>query len=206
MTSEDARRVYAPDFVLEDEPRGGRDVVTMALMGLTLTAIGGAAVQAFDTGPAPVIRAPEGPIKVRHGAPPASPYADSAVYDAMRGVGDDEAITFAPAPEDAGPRPDTPLALVEDAAEDEVFGADGVYMVQIAALRSEADARALWMDLLRRKPALLADAKVQIARAELGAEGVVYRLRAGFLGDRETAARVCEELQAAGENCMVVLR
>lgn len=51
-------RVYAPNAESIYEAGVGSDPATLALMGLTFVAMAGAAVQAFESGPAPVLEPP----------------------------------------------------------------------------------------------------------------------------------------------------
>jgi hypothetical protein len=80
----------------------------------------------------------------------------------------------------------------------------GGYLAQLAAVRSEDAARAAWKETAGRNPALLMGARMDIQRADLGSQGVFYRLRAGYFGDRTQAGAFCDRLKAAGLDCMVV--
>lgn len=196
---------YAPEGEVGYESGNGADPATIAVMGVTLVAIAGAAVQAFDARPAPVISAPEGPIKVAVEAEPRPDYtvADSAIYDALNGRDIDAHITVrAPEEEplDAGALgPDLPLGeLPELASTDEHPN----FVVQLGAYSSESAARARWTALLKENPALLADARVRIEPAQSGAHGRLYRLRAGAFDRLEDASALCQRLDAAGVACM----
>jgi hypothetical protein len=76
--------------------------------------------------------------------------------------------------------------------------------VQLAALRSETEARADWERLLAAHPVLLRGLDPVIVRADLGARGIFYRLRAGSLSDRAAAQRLCGALRSRGRDCLVV--
>jgi hypothetical protein len=43
-----------------------------------------------------------------------------------------------------------------------------------------------------------------IQRADLGSEGVFYRLRVGAFADRSEASAFCDAVKEAGANCIVV--
>lgn len=86
------------------------------------------------------------------------------------------------------------------------FAAGGAYQVQLAALRSETAAQTAWTGLQDSAPDLFAGAKLDIQRADLGARGVFYRLRVGTFSDRAAAKGFCEDVKAAGKDCMVVAK
>lgn len=78
----------------------------------------------------------------------------------------------------------------------------GGYVVQLAALRDEASARATFDRLRKAHPGLLGGMSLDIQRADLGDKGIYYRARAGYL-DKAAADALCEKLQAAGQGCIV---
>jgi len=84
------------------------------------------------------------------------------------------------------------------------FDERGAFLVQIAALRSEASAEALWSDVTKAAPDTFYGAKKSIQRADLGAKGVFYRLRAGRFSTRDDAGSFCDALKADGRQCIVV--
>ncbi len=74
--------------------------------------------------------------------------------------------------------------------------------VQIAASRSEADARAL-IDTMRAKyPDQLKQLSARIARVSLP-EGVFYRVVIGPLGSEQQASQLCSSLKAQGAECFL---
>lgn len=82
----------------------------------------------------------------------------------------------------------------------------GAYVVQIAALRSEADAQGRFEALKGEHGDLLDAFQADIQRADLGERGVFYRLRIGFLKDKEAADRLCGQLKSRGVDCLVRAR
>ena len=86
------------------------------------------------------------------------------------------------------------------------FTPDGAYLVQISALRSEEAARAAWSSTITAQPALYDGANMDIQRADLGAKGVFYRLRAGAFIDRASADAFCTSIKSQGGACIVVQR
>ena len=104
------------------------------------------------------------------------------------------AVTAAPAAE---PRLNLPSSKF-------TFEASGNYLVQIAALRTEAAADAAWLSAVGEHPAIYNGAQKRVQRADLGAKGVFYRLRVGAFGERPEAVSFCDALKSQGETCIVV--
>jgi len=86
------------------------------------------------------------------------------------------------------------------------FSAEGSYLVQVAALRSEEGAEEAWAKLAVSHEDLIEGATRYIQRADLGAKGVFFRLRAGRFQDRSEAVSFCDALKADGGSCIVVER
>ncbi len=77
--------------------------------------------------------------------------------------------------------------------------------VQLAAFRSTEAAREGWKRLKRKHGALLSNLDPHVVKADLGAEkGIFYRLQAGPMDDKEAASRLCQELKAKKQPCLVV--
>jgi hypothetical protein len=86
------------------------------------------------------------------------------------------------------------------------FVSNGPYVAQLAALQSEAATGNAWRRLASRAPDLFASARMDVARADLGARGVYYRVRAGYFADREEATLFCERIRQMGQDCIVASR
>ncbi len=78
------------------------------------------------------------------------------------------------------------------------------YVVQVASVRSEADAKAIWSkteakfgDVLG--PNMYSDIKY----ADLAEKGIYYRLRVAGLADKDAASRLCTQFKARGQACFV---
>lgn len=78
----------------------------------------------------------------------------------------------------------------------------GNYQVQLAALKSEGDAQAAWKKALAANKDLLGTLTEDVQRADLGAKGVFFRLRAGPL-DEAAAKSLCAELTKRNQVCIV---
>lgn len=83
---------------------------------------------------------------------------------------------------------------------------NGQFLVQVGAFRSEAAASKAWSTLSSRQPELLQPVGYDIQRADLGAKGVFYRLRANAFPTRKDAVEFCDALKSNGESCIVVTR
>jgi len=78
----------------------------------------------------------------------------------------------------------------------------GKYAVQIAASRSEAEARAVIDSMRARYPALLGREWATISRVSLS-NGEFYRVVVGPLGSAQQAGRLCDSLRAQGAECFL---
>jgi cell division septation protein DedD len=82
--------------------------------------------------------------------------------------------------------------------------AGGAYRVQIAALRSEEDAKAVIARARKSGGDLLSGLNFEVKRADLGAKGVYYRVQIGPLADASSASGLCDRLKDRKLGCMVV--
>lgn len=83
---------------------------------------------------------------------------------------------------------------------------NGAFGVQLLASPLEQDAVAAWDRLSAKHSAALAALPHEVVRADLGAKGVFYRLRAGSFASRAEAKAVCTKLAAVKQDCMVIKR
>ncbi|MDQ2105829.1 SPOR domain-containing protein, partial [Azospirillum isscasi] len=79
----------------------------------------------------------------------------------------------------------------------------GSWRVQLAAVRSEAEASTEWKRLTSRYGAALGGLSMQVAKADLGEKGIFYRIQGVGL-DEERAKSVCAQLKAQNVGCVVV--
>lgn len=83
--------------------------------------------------------------------------------------------------------------------------AGGGYRVQLASLRSEAEAREAWSRLKSRHSDLLGRLQLSLVRVDLGSgKGVFHRVQAGPLSEKMLADIVCGELKRRNVGCIVV--
>ena len=78
----------------------------------------------------------------------------------------------------------------------------GKFGVQIAARRSEAEARAAIDEMRAKFPSLLGHEWATINRVSLP-QGVFYRVTVGPLGSAQQAAQLCSSLKAQGAACFI---
>ncbi|MDX2112366.1 MAG: SPOR domain-containing protein [Alphaproteobacteria bacterium] len=94
-----------------------------------------------------------------------------------------------------------PAATIKQAvAEPKKKPASGGQRVQLGAYGSESEARNAWTRLEKKFPELKGKT-VYVVKADLGAKGIFYRLRAGGFAD---AKAFCAGLSAKGQACMMV--
>lgn len=215
-------RVYTPPP--DDDPyhvrtprEGSRTLLIGAIMGAVALAAAGAAWNTYGFAGPPVTITADGDYKTAAPAPVVAAADTNEVYRVMEGA----SVTAASAPGrplapsaidlhpggGAAPSPVvTPSVLAAPAAiaPSPASSASGGYLAQIAAVRSEDAARTAWKETSARNPSLMLGARMDIQRADLGSQGVFFRLRAGYFGDRDQAGAFCDRLKAAGLACMVV--
>jgi cell division septation protein DedD len=99
----------------------------------------------------------------------------------------------------AAKAPTPPPAAAQAATSRAVSGAA---VLQLGAFESQELANGAWAAFRSRYPSV-AGLSPDVQRADLGAKGVVYRLRIGPFADRGAATDACVQLKSAGGNCFV---
>lgn len=79
------------------------------------------------------------------------------------------------------------------------------WVVQVASLRSQAEAESTYQSIQSRH-ALLSRYTADIVRVDLAEKGIYYRARVSGLGSKADADDVCRRLKAAGQACFVTRR
>lgn len=87
-----------------------------------------------------------------------------------------------------------------------VARADGMIVVQLASLQSEARAKDEWNRLQDRYGELLGDMHLLLDRADLGDRGIFFRMQTGPFPNRMTAKDMCNQLKAEALECIVTER
>ncbi len=153
-----------------------------------------------------------------------TPNQDKEIYQKLNGTQTEEAVKTVEVAEQPLPKPqaEAPKANVvikEPAVEKPApakpiekpkpvvrtpVTASGNYVVQVASLRSNAEATALWTKLGSKMDGVLTSSHTaDIKRADLGAKGIYYRLRVAGLADKAAATNLCTRLKARGQDCIV---
>jgi len=146
--------------------------------------------------PGPDVPAPNNPIEESASIPDIAPPAPPAARPAA------SAPTVVATPGSSnGPIDVTPANTPQSASG----GLGGGFLVQVSSQRSEATALETFSELQRRYPSILGDRAPNIQRADLGERGIYYRVRVGY-PTREQAVRMCENLKAAGGDCLLATR
>lgn len=108
--------------------------------------------------------------------------------------------------------PEAPLSAAENVTDIDqppsgvATAAGGAFVAQLAALQSQAAVEPAWRRFTARAPDLFADARLDVERADLGARGIYYRVRAGYFANRADAARFCARIRQMGQDCIPAAR
>ena len=156
--------------------------------------------------PPPPTEAP--PIRLSQAAPapatpaPAPARPAAAATPAPSAAAVRPAATPAPAPVQTAQaaRPATPAPAAPAAVTSRALS--GAAVLQLGAFESQELANGAWASL-RARFSTLGQLAPDVQRADLGAKGIVYRLRAGPFTDRTAAVDACTQLKAAGGTCFV---
>lgn len=80
------------------------------------------------------------------------------------------------------------------------------WVVQVASLRSQAEADATYSRIEAAVSPLLSSYTRDIVRVDLGDKGIYYRARVAGFDTRESATALCDRLKAAGQSCFPARR
>lgn len=106
-----------------------------------------------------------------------------------------------PAPAPAPPR--TVPAHTATASPPPRAAESGNYVVQLSAQKSESEAQASFRAMQAKYPSVLSGRQPLIRKKDLGSKGIYYGAQVGPFASREQAVQLCEDLKAAGGNCIV---
>lgn len=130
-------------------------------------------------------------------APPPSPRVQPAPPPSQAAVPAKPAPAAPPAPAQTAAVPPAAAAPAKPA------GGSGNWRVQLASVRSEAEAQSEWKRLQSRYGDALGGLSMSIVRADLGEKGIYFRVQ-GTGADEERARSVCTQLKAQNVGCVVV--
>ena len=80
----------------------------------------------------------------------------------------------------------------------------GGYRIQLAALKSDAEAQATWKRLQAKHGSLLGSYQPNIVRSELGGLGTFYRVQLGPFPDKASTQQLCKNFKAGGLDCFLL--
>lgn len=154
--------------------------------------------------PAAPATAPQPAPEAAQTAPEATQPSGTAEQPALRPGSETPPVVAAPVEE----APATPAAEAPApaAAKPAKVAAKGAYVIQISALKDEKSAKTAWRSLQKRFPSVLSGHALDIEKADLGAKGTWYRVRAAGFASKDAAAGACAKLKASGQACMVKKR
>jgi cell division protein FtsN len=155
-----------------------------------------APLRSSDPKPAPNQTRPAPPPTAQRPAPPPAPQQAARPAPAP--------APAAPAqPQRSDPQQVAAVAPRAPAPAQTRPAATGGFVVQVTSQRSEADARAAYAHLQKRFPQVLGPYQASIQTATVGDRGTYYRVRVGPFGSSTDASTVCNNLRAAGGDCVV---
>ncbi|MCB2054720.1 MAG: tetratricopeptide repeat protein [Geminicoccaceae bacterium] len=93
-----------------------------------------------------------------------------------------------------------------DAAASTARAGDGAFVVHLASVRSEDDARAEWRRLKEVLDLPASWQQVPPERVDVEGKGTFYRVAGGSFADHEAAAKACATIEAEGSYCGVLQR
>lgn len=161
-----------------------------------------AAAQPPEQTPAPVVR----PVETTAAAPAANTPSPPVIRDRpasqpVNVVNRTQPQQVAATPAPATPAPAAPAAATANTPQLTTGSTDG-FVVQLAALPSEDQARATATNLSQRYGGLIGGRGLVIQRADIEGRGTFYRVRVAA-NDRADANGLCNQIKSAGGNCFV---
>ena len=97
-----------------------------------------------------------------------------------------------------------PSARTKVASRPTAAAPAGAYVVQVSAQRTEVEAQSSYRALQQKYPAVLGSREANIRRVDLGDKGgIFYRAQVGSFTTSEQATAFCDNLKAAGGQCIV---
>lgn len=148
-----------------------------------------------DMPKAPVAETPKAtPPSIRDTAPPEPPPVEPPP------MAEDKLAKTAAKPPKISAEPKKPAGETVKLSS----SAGGAWLVQLGAIKEESAAPKQWSQIQKANSDLLGGLSLDVQRADLGAKGIFYRLRAGSLDSKESAKALCQQLEARKQGCIVV--
>ncbi len=115
-------------------------------------------------------------------------------------------VITAPKPVVTAPKPAPKPVMTAPAPAPVAATGSSDWVVQIASLRSQAEAQSSYDAVAAKVPNILSSYSADIRRVDLAEKGIYFRARASGFADRDAANRTCAALKAAGQACFVTRR
>lgn len=152
-----------------------------------------------------------------------TPNQDKEIYEVLNGTSTETAVVTVPVAEEPlpkpKPRPTANVVIKEPSPEVTApklaipkplpavttpKRVSGKYVVQVASLRTQSEAEAMWGTLKKKMGSGLTTSHfADIKRVDLGSRGIYYRLRVSGLTDKAAATQLCARLKANKQDCIV---
>ncbi|PZM11171.1 SPOR domain-containing protein [Rhizobium tubonense] len=154
-----------------------------------------AAAQASDTAPVPASRPAQPAVAPKVApAPKQTQVADAVAPPAAKPV-----VPVAPAPKQ--PVAAAPVQKQVASAATAATSAGG-YVMQIASLPSEEEAKRSQANLMSKFGSVIGGHAIEIRKADIAGKGTYYRVRVAA-GSKDDAAALCVRFRAAGGTCLI---
>lgn len=176
-----------------------------------------------EGGPIPVVRADNAVIKEKPDEPGGKeiPFQDREVFDRVDNLPKEAEDVLAssaeiplkrPVAEEVAPPAEVEITeTVEEAGQEVVAVTEpvaratkGNFMVQVGAFAERDKAETHWNTVKSENSGALSKLNPSYMRVDLGARGILYRVRGGMIESREAADEVCADLKKNNQSCMVV--
>lgn len=150
-----------------------------------------------------------------------TPNQDKEIYQVLNGTNTETSVKTVPVTEEPLPKPTSSTKPAANVVIKEPETAapikpkpkpiavipkpvSGKYVVQVASLRTKAEAQGMWDKLSGKTGSVItASHFADIKRVDLGARGIYYRLRVSGLANKATATQLCQKLKTAKQDCIV---
>jgi len=222
-----------PEELTKNNITSKKRAILSLLTLLVLGGFGGLIWMSYTTEPSnmglvPVVRAANSAIKVKPLEPGGKEirFQDMEVFDTVDNIPREEDNVIASSAEIPLKRPafkskvfkEEPLKNVDIPTKNKniVSGStlniqplkinSGDYMIQIGAFRERNKAEEFWAEAKKKNDIDLAGLSPTYMRMDMGAKGVLYRVRGGMITSRQEADNVCASLVKKKQVCMVVLK
>jgi cell division septation protein DedD len=80
----------------------------------------------------------------------------------------------------------------------------GSYLIQVASLKDRSLVDGEWARVQKSFGDVLVGKELVVQTADLGSRGTFHRVRVGYFADHDSAAAVCQKLEAKKQACIVV--